>query len=308
MAATPAPELNRPTLAIIGLGRVGSVLGRALHEAGYHIATVSSRDPAKAARIAAAWQATPADLVSAARAADLTLLAVPDDAVSQLAADLATWGAWRSGQAVVHCSGALPASTLQPAASHGALIGGFHPLAAFASAEMTLPRGIAFAVEADSPLRETLWAMAEAVGGRPLLIDARSKTLYHAAAVIASNYTVTLAAIATRLMQQLGAPGEQGLDAILPLLRTTLDNLERQGLPAALTGPLVRGDVGTIERHLHALDRAAPAIAEFYRCLAQGTLPLAQARGLSAEAAGALRDALTLPGAMLAERGDTGDT
>jgi predicted short-subunit dehydrogenase-like oxidoreductase (DUF2520 family) len=307
MVSTPAPDSQRPSIAIIGLGRVGSVLGRALHEAGYRIVAVSSRDSAKAARIAAAWQATPADPAAAARSADLTLLAIPDDALQPVAADLAARESWRSGQSVIHASGALPASAIQPATSHGALIGSLHPLAAFATAEMTLPRGITFAVEAGSPLRETLLAIAGAIGGRPLLIDSRDKTLYHAAAVIASNYTVTLAAIATRLMQQLGATGEQGLDAILPLLRTTLDNLERQGLPAALTGPLVRGDVGTIERHLHALDRAAPPIAEFYRCLAQGTLPLAQARGLSADAAGALRDAITLPGEMLAGRGDAHD-
>ncbi len=307
MVSTPARDSQRPSIAIIGLGRVGSVLGRALYEAGYRIAAVSSRDPAKAARIAAAWQTTTTDPAAAASSADLTLLAVPDDAVSQLAAKLSARASWRVGQAVVHCSGALPARVLQPAADQGALIGGFHPLAAFASAEMTLPRGITFAVEAEPPLRHRLWTMAEAVGGRPLLIDGHDKTLYHAAAVIASNYTVTLAAIATRLMQQLGATQEQGLAAILPLLRTTLDNLERDGLPAALTGPLVRGDTGTIERHLQALERSAPAIAEFYRCLAQGTLPLAQARGLSAEAAGALRDAITLPGELLAGRGDAHD-
>ncbi|WP_026369448.1 Rossmann-like and DUF2520 domain-containing protein [Kallotenue papyrolyticum] len=303
MTTLPQPSTAdddvRPSLAIIGLGRVGTVLGRALHAVGYRIVAVAGRDAQQAQALAAQWQARAVDNLTAARSADLTLLTIPDDALGPVVSDLAAAGAWHSAQAVVHTSGALPAAVLEPAQRRGAAIGSFHPLAAFASRTMAMPAGISVAIEAQAPLRDTLWRMARAIGATPLPIEARDKPLYHAAAVIASNYTVTLAAIAAQLLQRLGATPEQSLDALLPLMRTTLDNLEQQGLPAALTGPLVRGDLGTLERHLQALERVAPAIATFYRCLAHGTLPLAQARGLSSERVGAIRDALTLPAELL---------
>jgi predicted short-subunit dehydrogenase-like oxidoreductase (DUF2520 family) len=191
---------------------------------------------------------------------------------------------------------------LSAAAKAGAAIGAFHPLAAFATPDAALPDGITFAIEATPPLYALLWQMALDLGGRPFNLAPDDKTLYHAAAVIASNYTVTLAALATELFERLGATPEQGLHALLPLMRTTLDNLERQGLPDALTGPLVRGDVGTVWRHIQALDRTAPHIGGLYRCLAQGTLPLAQRRGLTGSAAGELQDTITLPSELTLER------
>ena len=299
-SVSPASDV-RPSLAIIGLGRVGQVLGQALYQAGYRITAVASRDPAKAATVAARFGANAISPRDAAASADLVLLAIPDDALKPLAAELALAGAWRSGQFVVHVSGASPAAALAPAAEYGAQIGAFHPFAAFGGAEAPLPAGITFGIEAQQPLRTILWGLAAALGGHPLDLDAADKPLYHAAAVIASNYTVTLAALANELLQQLGAQPDQALRALLPLMRTTLDNLERQGLPDALTGPLVRGDIGTIQQHLAALDEAKPQIGILYRSLAHGTLPLAQQRGLKPEIAGALQDLVTLPRELVLE-------
>lgn len=299
-AAVPQP--TRPSLAIIGLGRVGMVLGRALHAAGYNVVAVSSRSPAKAAAAAALFHAETGTPLAAAQAADLTLLTISDDAIPEVVAELAGAGAWHAGQSVVHASGVSPAAVLRPAADRGAAIGGFHPLAAFASPETMLPQGLTFAIEATGDLHQQLWTIAQALGGYPLDLDPAHKTLYHAAAVIASNYTVTLAALATELFARMGASPDQALHALVPLMRTTLDNMERQGLPQALTGPLLRGDVSTVHRHLAALDESAPRVGVLYRCLAQGTLPLAQQRGLAAEMAGALQDMITLPGELLVER------
>jgi predicted short-subunit dehydrogenase-like oxidoreductase (DUF2520 family) len=231
----------------------------------------------------------------------LVLLTVPDDVLPVLVGDLAAAGAWRSGQYVVHASGASPASVLQPAAEYGAFIGSFHPVAAFASPDAMLPPGITFGVEAPEPLQSVLLDMAHALGGYALPITAEQKTLYHAAAVIASNYTVTLAAQAARLFDHLGAAPSDALRALLPLMRTTLDNLEQLGVPDALTGPLVRGDAGTVARHLEALDHHAPHVATFYRCLGQATLPLAQQRGLDQRMAGTMQDLLTLPSELVAQ-------
>lgn len=298
----PSPSA-RPTIAIIGLGRVGSVLGRALHQARYSICAVSSRDPQKAAATASRFGAQATDPVSAARRADLTLLTISDDALASFTVELAAQGAWRAGQYVVHASGVSPASVLAAASAQGAIVGAFHPLAAFANPQTSLPPGITFAVEALAPLHDLLWRIADDLGGQALDLAPGDKTLYHAAAVIASNYTVTLAALATQIFERLGATPEQGLRALLPLMRTTLDNLQQQGLPAALTGPLARGDVGTIRRHVQALDQDVPLVGELYRCLAHGTLPLAQQRGLSQEAAGAIQDTINVPSELLWERG-----
>jgi predicted short-subunit dehydrogenase-like oxidoreductase (DUF2520 family) len=298
--STPiVPDLDCPTIAIIGLGRVGSVLGRALHSAGYSVVAVASRDHAKAEALAHTFAAHPVSPAEAAAYADLVLLTVPDDALPVLVHNLAAAGAWRTRQFVVHASGASPAGVLQPAAKHGAVTGSFHPVAAFASPHATLPLGITFGVEAPQPLHQILVDMAHALGGYALPITAEQKTLYHAAAVIASNYTVTLAAQAAQLFDQLGASPEDALRALLPLMRTTLDNLEQLRVPDALTGPLARGDAGTVARHLQALDRNAPHVATFYRCLGQATLPLALQRGLDHLMAGALQDLLTLPSELV---------
>lgn len=298
----PDHAAARPTIAIIGLGRVGTTLGRALHNNGYLIRAVSSRDPRKAAALAAEFGAVAASATAAAQAATLTILAVSDDAIEPVAHALAVEGAWRPGQFVVHVSGASPASALQAGAEQGAITGSFHPFAAIASPNTALQAGWTFGIEAPPPLHEILWRMALDLGGRPLALGPNDKTVYHAAAVIASNYAVTLAALGSQLLHHLGASPDQALHALLPLMRSTLDNLDVQGLPHALTGPLVRGDVRTVQRHLLALDAVAPLAGELYRCLAHGTLPLAQQRGLSAEAAGALHDAINLPRELLAEQ------
>lgn len=301
IAAQVVPSPSAPPIAVIGLGRVGTVLSRALHAAGYPIVAVASRDPTKAASAANVFNAQPATPAEAAQRADLVLLTVPDDVLPDLAHQLADLHAWRKDQFVVHASGASPASVLQPAAEHGAITGSFHPVAAFASPDSILPSGITFGIEASEPLQGVLAEMARALGGYPLPLADTHKTVYHAAAVVASNYTVTLAAMAAQLFGTLGTSPEEALRALLPLMRTTLDNLEQQGLPDALTGPLVRGDTGTVQRHLEALDRVDLRIGAFYRCLGHATLPLAQQRGLDHATAGTIRDLMTLPSELVNE-------
>ena len=269
----------KPSIAIIGAGKVGSTLAGALHTTGYPITAVWSRTPAHAAELAARAGATVVPLEQTPEQAALTLIAVSDDSLAELVEWLAGAGAWRRGQMVVHCSGVLPAAVLAPAAGHGALTGGFHPLAAIAGRARDLPRGIAFAVEAEEPLRGTLRRMAHDLGGHPFDLDPDGRALYHAAAVLASNYTVVLAALAADLLTRAGAEGDAALQAILPLLHSTLANLQNAGLPEALTGPLVRGDAGTVARHLAALDATAPWIAQVYRTLGTAALPLVEARG-----------------------------
>ncbi len=276
---TTSTSIDTPSISVIGAGRVGSALARALHARHYRIASVWSRTEEHAAELAAEVKARAVSLLEAASQAELALLAVPDDRLPALVAELAAAGAWRSEQLVVHVSGVLPANVLTPAAEHRARIGGFHPLAAISRRDQILAPGISFAIEAGEPLHSTLWSMAESLGGMPFDLLPEHRPLYHAAAVLASNYTVVLAALAAELLERAGVEGENSLRALLPLLHSTLDNLENVGLPRALTGPLVRGDAGTIMRHLTALDTTAPEVAEVYRALAVAALPLVAAQG-----------------------------
>ena len=292
MAHNPS-SMDKPSIAVIGAGRVGSSLAAALHTTGYPITAVWSRTEAHARELAARVSAPVVSLESAPRAAALTLIAVSDDSIGELAARLAAGGAWENGRMVIHCSGTLPAAALAPAAARGALVGALHPLVAIAERDQALPRGITFAVEAAEPLRGLLRRMAHDLGGRPFNLDPEQRPLYHAAAVLASNYTVVLAALAAELLQHAGVGGGVALEALLPLLRSAVANLETAGLPHALTGPLVRGDAGTVMRHLAELDHAAPAIAAVYRELGKAALPLVEARDvLDRDTLGRLADVL----------------
>ena len=165
--------------------------------------------------------------------------------------------------------------------ARGAAVGGFHPLQTFAGVERALENipGSTFAIEAEEPLLATLQEMAAALGGRSIRLQAGDKVLYHAAAVFASNYLVTLVKMATDLWQTFSIPTDQSVPALLPLIRGTIHNIETIGIPDCLTGPIARGDTGTIEKHLEALRDKAPDLLFPYKELGLQTIPIALARG-----------------------------
>jgi predicted short-subunit dehydrogenase-like oxidoreductase (DUF2520 family) len=269
----------KPSIGLIGAGRVGSTLVRALYAADYPITAVASRTSDHAQELAADTGAQHAILFETPLLADLTLIAVSDDHLADVVRTLAEHGDDLRGRTLVHCSGVQPASILSPTRALGAQIGGFHPLAAISRRDQLLAPGTTFAVEAEEPARTMLWQIAADLGGRAFDLRPDARPLYHAAAVLASNYTVVLAALATTLLQRAGMSEDASLDALLPLLGSTLANLHDVGLPTALTGPLVRGDGGTVSDHLAALDHEAPQIGDVYRTLALATLPLVRAQG-----------------------------
>ncbi len=270
---------SRPSLGFIGTGVVATALSQALETAGYRVTAVHGRDRRHAEKLARGLSGTQ---VAASRqdvvdAADVVLLAVPDDVIARVAESVS----WHSGRAVVHCNGAASLELLRAATDAGADVGVFHPLQSFASAEQArrLMPGSAFRIEASSDrLRRMLEDMARALGGRPFALGA-DPTLYHVSAVLASNYLVTLLDLASGLWPELGATREEGLEALLPLVRGTIENVERLGIPAALTGPIARGDEGTVEHHLDALRRVAPYAVPVYKELALRTVRVALAKG-----------------------------
>ena len=268
----------KPTIAIVGAGVVGSTLARLLAARGYHVTSITSRTRAHADALAALVGARMVE--SPEIDADLVLIAVPDDAISATAASLAGF----SGKAAIHTSGVYDASVLETLAARGVQVGSLHPAYPFADVEAAiggLP-GATFALEAtDEPLMGWLRGIVVALDGRVMLIPPGGKALYHAALSIAANYTVTLYALAERLLVGLGAERDAADNALDGLLAGTLANLRGQGIPAALTGALTRGDIGTIAAHLDALAAVDEDAVEVYRNLARLTYPLLRARGVA---------------------------
>jgi predicted short-subunit dehydrogenase-like oxidoreductase (DUF2520 family) len=161
------------------------------------------------------------------------------------------------------------------------MVGGFHPLQTFAGTEQAIANipGSTFAIEAEEPLLTTLKDMATALGGHWIKLKAGDKVAYHTAAVFASNYLVTLVKMANDLWQTFGIPADQATRALLPLIRGTLNNIENIGIPQCLTGPIARGDTGTVNKHLKTLRKKAPALLFPYKELGLQTVPVALAKG-----------------------------
>lgn len=265
-------------IGFIGAGTVGTALAVRLREKGYRVRAATSRSRASAARLCGMVDSCRlcATAQEVADAADLVFITTPDSVIPEIGAKVL----WRHGQGVLHCSGADSLDILAPATNRGAIAGGFHPLQTFATISQALENlpGSTFAIEAQDPLSESLKEMALALEGRWICLGPGEKVLYHTAAVLASNYMVTLVKLATDLWHVLGLPASQAIQALLPLLKGTVRNLEEVGIPHCLTGPIVRGDVETISKHLTELRTKAPHLVRVYEELALHTMPIALAK------------------------------
>ena len=266
-------------LGFIGAGTVGTALSVRLSSKGYPIVAVSSRSQTSAENLAKAVGGCPIfhSSQSVADAAEFVFITTPDDAIASVASQIQ----WHKGQSVVHCSGAASTDILEPAKKLGAQVGSFHPLQTFASVKQAIDNisGSTFALEAEEPLLSTLKDMATALDGRWIELKASDKVVYHASAVIACNYLVTLVKLATDLWQAFDIPPHQATQALLPLLRGTIHNIDTIGIPQCLTGPIARGDIGTISKHIDALRKVAPNLLSAYRELGLQTIPIALAKG-----------------------------
>jgi predicted short-subunit dehydrogenase-like oxidoreductase (DUF2520 family) len=212
-----------------------------------------------------------------AEAAGLVFITTPDDVIAQVCSEVQ----WHEGQSVVHCSGAHSVDVLEPARRLGAAVGSFHPLQTFADVDQAIENlpGSTFALEAREPLLSTLKELTSLLNGNWVELKPGDKVLYHAAAVIACNYLVTLVKLALDLWQDFGVSSKEATRALLPLLRGTINNIDNIGLPDCLTGPVARGDSGTIERHLIALEARSPSLLTTYKELGLQTIPIALAKG-----------------------------
>jgi predicted short-subunit dehydrogenase-like oxidoreductase (DUF2520 family) len=274
-AAAPA----RLRVGIVGAGRVGAVVGAALSAAGHDVvaaAGLSAASAERAARLLPGVPLLPTDEVVAA--ADLVVLAVPDDTLAGLVSGLAETGGWRAGQLAFHTSGAHGLAVLQPAEQAGVLPLALHPAMTFTGAPEDLERlfGAPFGVTSRPLHRAVAETLVLEMGGEPFFVDEADRRLYHAALVTGANHLVTLVAEAADLLR---AAGVDSPDRVLaPLLSAALDNALRRG-DRGLTGPVSRGDVGTVSTHLETLTERAPASVAAYVALAERTTERALAAG-----------------------------
>jgi predicted short-subunit dehydrogenase-like oxidoreductase (DUF2520 family) len=263
----------------IGAGKVGTALAVLLNRKGYKVAGVYNISRAAVEKLAASVKGCRImdNSQQVADVADLTFITTPDSAIEKVASQVK----WTKGKSVVHCSGADSTDILDKARRDGANVGCFHPLQTFAGVQQAIENipGSTFAIEAEEPLLTTLKEIADKLGGNWIQLKASDKVAYHAAAVFASNYLVTLVKMATELWQTFSIPTDEAVQALLPLMRGTLHNIEVIGLPLCLTGPIARGDAGTIRKHLDEIRKKAPELLLPYKELGLQTIPIALAKG-----------------------------
>ncbi|MGI8667860.1 MAG: Rossmann-like and DUF2520 domain-containing protein [Jatrophihabitans sp.] len=279
-----APRLR---VAVIGVGRVGSVIAAALGRVGHQVVagTGVSRDSLRrAARLLPGVPLLPAD--EAAARADLVLLTVPDGQLPGLIQGLAATGVWQPGQLAVHTSGAHGIAVFEPAASAGVLAMALHPVMTFAGRPEDLQRleGAAFGVTAPPEFRPVAETLVLELGGEPVWVPESARAGYHAALSMGSNHLVTLVNDAQDVLRAAGV--EDPVRLLAPLLTASLDNALLLG-DDALTGPISRGDRATIEAHIRSLRGTrylppylAMAIRTMQRAHAAGRLTQAQCADL----------------------------
>ncbi|WP_051275021.1 Rossmann-like and DUF2520 domain-containing protein [Cellulomonas sp. URHD0024] len=295
----PATRPGRLGVGVVGAGRVGAVLGSALRGAGHPVVAVSAISEASRERAAALLPGVPVlDIPEVVRRAELVLLAVPDDALAPLVRGLADVGAWQAGQIVVHTSGRFGIDVLTPARAVGVIPLALHPAMTFTGTSLDLSRlvGCSFAVTAPAPVLPIGQALVVEIGGEPVVLDEGARGLYHAALAHGANHLVVLVAQAAQALADAGVtdPGRM----LAPLLEAALDGALRAESPtdpvtgsrgsgaiSALTGPVRRGDAGTVREHEEALARFAARtgavdVVEGYRALARSAAGRALAAGL----------------------------
>ena len=281
--ATSGAALMSEHVAIIGAGRVGSSLALALHRAGYKVGLLIDQDYSAAEKAAGVCAAAAGAEYTALRRQQCSLLflTVPDDAIPAAAGELAVGQVLSPGCLVAHCSGSLPAAVLDALRPQTSRLASFHPLQSFSGQSGDWQRwaGSYLALEGEQEAVDRLEEVARRLQGHPFQLTAAQKPLYHIACVMLSNCLVGLYAAADQLLAGVNLPDEEKRAMTLPLVQNTIANVLKAGPAQALTGPVSRGDAGTIAGHLHALTEHQPGLVELYSALGRHLLKLAEQDG-----------------------------
>jgi predicted short-subunit dehydrogenase-like oxidoreductase (DUF2520 family) len=260
------------TVSIVGAGRVGRTLGRVLHDVGWKVGMVVTRSPASARRAVKFIGAGQphAGLTRKVLHSDLVLISTPDGQIADIGKQLAQMGGeeWR-GKVVLHTSGALDSSPLAPIQRRGAATGSLHPLQTFSDRAIPPLDGCVFALEGSRAALRLSRRLVGSMGGVAVHVSSANKPAYHAAAAMVSGHLLALVEAATQVLMRIGFTRRQAIRALLPLLRQTLANFEQFGPAASWTGPLSRGDYGTVRRNAAALAEFLPEFGKAYTALAR---------------------------------------
>ena len=271
----------KPSFAIVGCGKVGTALAIFLTRAGYRPAGFASKSLSSAKHAADIvffdhFSDVPWDIT---RHADVVFITTPDSAIKDTCDTISRHNGFADNAVVMHCSGALASSVLSSAKTCGAWIGSMHPLQSFATVDhKTNPfQGIIVSLEGEAPAVSIAKTIAADLGGRVVTLLTEAKTLYHASAVVASNYLVTLLDLAVRLIEEAGVNRQDAFNLLKPLIEGTLSNIGKVGVQKALTGPIARGDIKTVEKHIEEIGFKRPELLALYKMLAFYTIDIAAA-------------------------------
>lgn len=268
-------------VGFIGAGRLGSSLAIAMDRAGYEIIAIHRRSPSKARLSLSSLAGSnvtdrPQQVVEAAK---IIFITTPDDVIYDTVNHLD----WGPNQAVIHCSGAMPVSLLRKARDQRAAVGGMHPIQTFPTEDSHDSfKGVTFGLESENPkLIDWMQLLSGNLGGRHIELLAHERPAYHASTTMACGLITGLVGLATKMWSSMGRSREDALIALTPLVMATAGHLSELGIPRALTGPYVRGDVETVSKHLHAVSVRGQDMALAYAALALATIPLAIEQGVS---------------------------
>jgi len=279
------------TVGFVGAGRLGTSVAAGLHRAEINVVAVSSRSLASAESLAervpgCAPVPTSQDV---ADIADVVFITTGDAEITLVAQEIA----WREGQGVIHCSGARPLSDLAAAHDSGARIGGLHPLQTFPTPDSAdLIPGASAAVGSEDPgLLDWLQKVVYVLEAKPFTIKEEHRAVYHASAVMACGLVASLMGLAAEVWEEMGVSRADALTALRPLTAATVEAVGREGMPEAITGPAVRGDVETIRMHLEAMKHLPARLSHAYTALNYDAMSLFEERdGLSAEAGAEIKE------------------
>lgn len=284
--------MKKRTVAIIGAGKVGSVLAKALYRQGYELVGISSRTLESASQLAEEFA-----IGATTKAADITLhadmilIATPDRCIGQVVEELVKDGGVRAGQFLFHTSGGVGVEVLNPARHLGVYTGSIHPLQSFADRQCSVA-DIYFALGGDEKAIGLAEEIVGTFGGKSFIISDKDRPLYHGAACIVSNYFVSLMHWATQIYTGFGLSPQQAAAALMPLVQGTVTNIQHLGPTAALTGPISRGDVSTIAAHLAGFNNENEK--KLYAELGRYTIGVALEKGsINEEQANAVKELLT---------------
>ncbi len=271
---------NRLGIGIIGAGRVGAVLGLALQQAGHTITAVHAVSEASVARAEALLPDAPIlDIPDILRRSEAVIFAVPDDVLEELVSGLAAAGHIQTGHLLVHTSGRYGTQVLHSVREYGAIPVAIHPAMTFTGTSLDVDRlhNTAFGITADAVVAPIAEALVVEMGGIPVTIPEAARPVYHAAMAHASNHLVTITAQAQAMLTAAGI--DQAPKLLGNLMSASLENALTNG-DQALTGPVSRGDSGTVAQHLESLKTLEdPDLYETYRAMAQATARRAHSAG-----------------------------